>query len=164
MFKCNAFKWTTAIISNVWDLIISLGSKIFKFEANNPQIDDWIASSYRLQIGGFNFFHHSRLTDRHHFFFALASSAESCGVLLSNGVNYAQSITFSITNVATVIVTDIVNAGTFSVDGNIITVTLPNSDSENPMTFNANTEVTELILISYRSNDIWKLAIEGIDS
>ena len=97
------------------------------------------------------------------FLFALASSAESCGVLLSNGVNCAQSITFSSANVATVIVTDIVNAGTYSVDGNIITVTLPNSDSENPMIFNANTEVTELIGISDGSNDIWKLAIEGID-
>mgnify|MGYP001568217050 FL=1 len=95
--------------------------------------------------------------------FALASSAESCGVLLSNGVNCAQSVAFSSTNVATVIVTDIVNAGTYSVDGNIITVTLPNSDSENPMIFNANTEVTELIRISDGSNDIWKLAIEGID-
>ena len=97
------------------------------------------------------------------FLFALASSAESCSVLLSNGVNCAQSITFSSANVATVIVTDIVNAGTYSVDGNIITVTLPNSDSENPMIFNANTEVTELIRISDGSNDIWKLAIEGID-
>ena len=92
------------------------------------------------------------------FLFALASSAESCSVLLSNGVNCAQSITFSSTNVATVIVT-----GTYSIDGNIITVTLPNSDSKNPMIFNANTEVTELIRISDGSNDIWKLAIEGID-
>jgi hypothetical protein len=31
------------------------------------------------------------------------------------------------------------------------------------MIFNANTEVTELIRISDGSNDIWKLAIEGID-
>ena len=97
------------------------------------------------------------------FLFALASSAESCSVLLSNGVNCAQSITFSSANVATVIVTDIVNAGTYSIDGNIITVTLPNSDSENPMIFYANTEGTELIRISDGSNDIWKLAIEGID-
>ena len=97
------------------------------------------------------------------FLFALATSAESCGVLLSNGVNCAQSITFSSTNVDTVIVTDIVNAGTYCVDENILTVTLPYSVSENPIIFNANTEVTELIRISDCNNDIWKLAIEGID-
>jgi hypothetical protein len=57
------------------------------------------------------------------FLFALASSAEALGVLLSNGVNCAQSITFSSTNVATVIVTDIVNTGTYIVDEKIITVT-----------------------------------------
>ena len=69
------------------------------------------------------------------YLFAVANSAEECGVLLSNGVNCAQSIDFSSPNNALVIVTDIVNAGTYNIDRNTITVTLLDSDSENPMIF-----------------------------
>ena len=95
--------------------------------------------------------------------FAVANSAEECGVLLSNGVNFAQSIAFSSPNNALVIVTDIVNAGTYNIDRNTITVTLLDSDSENSMIFTANPESTQLIRISDGSNDVWKLAIQGID-
>ena len=94
---------------------------------------------------------------------AVANSAEECGVLLSNGVNFAQSIAFSSPNNALVIVTDIVNAGTYNIDRNTITVTLLDNDSENPMIFTANPESTQLIRISDGSNDVWKLAIQGID-
>ena len=97
------------------------------------------------------------------YLFAVANSAEECGVLLSNGVNCAQSIAFSSPNNALVIVTDIVNAGTYNIDRNTITVTLLDSDSENPMIFTANPEATQLIRISDGSNDVWKLAIQGID-
>ena len=97
------------------------------------------------------------------YLFAVANSAEECGVLLSNGVNFAQSIAFSSPNNALVIVTDIVNAGTYNIDRNTITVTLLDSDSENPMIFTANPESTQLIRISDGSNDVWKLAIQGID-
>ena len=97
------------------------------------------------------------------YLFAVANSAEECGVLLSNGVNFAQSIAFSSPNNALVIVTDIVNAGTYNIDRNSITVTLLDSDSENPMIFTANPEATQLIRISDGSNDVWKLAIQGID-
>ena len=97
------------------------------------------------------------------YLFAVANSAEECGVLLSNGVNCAQSIAFSSPNNALVIVTDIVNAGTYKIDRNAITVTLLDSDSENPMIFTANPEATQLIRISDGSNDVWKLAIKGID-
>ena len=94
---------------------------------------------------------------------AIANFAEEGGVLLSNGVNCAQSIAFSSPNNALVIVTDIVNAGTYNIDRNTITVTLLDSDSENPMIFTANPEATQLIRISDGSNDVWKLAIQGID-
>ena len=97
------------------------------------------------------------------YLFAVANSAEECGVLLSNGVNFAQSIAFSSPNNALVIVTDIVNAGTYNIDRNTITVTLLDSDSENSMIFTANPESTQLIRISDGSNDVWKLAIQGID-
>ena len=97
------------------------------------------------------------------YLFAVANSAEECGVLLSNGVNCAQSIAFSSPKNALVIVTDIVNAGTYNIDRNTITVTLLDSDSENPMIFTANPEATQLIRISDGSNDVWKLAIQGID-
>ena len=97
------------------------------------------------------------------YLFAVANSAEECGVLLSNGVNFAQSIAFSSPNNALVIVTDIVNAGTYNIDRNTITVTLLDSDSENPMIFTANPEATQMIRISDGSNDVWKLAIQGID-
>ena len=97
------------------------------------------------------------------YLFAVANSAEECGVLLSNGVNFAQSIAFSSPNNALVIVTDIVNAGTYNIDRNTITVTLLDNDSENPMIFTANPESTQLIRISDGSNDVWKLAIQGID-
>lgn len=97
------------------------------------------------------------------YLFAVANSAEECGVLLSNGVNFAQSIAFSSPNNALVIVTDIVNAGTYNIDRNTITVTLLDSDSENPMIFTANPEATQLIRISDGSNDVWKFAIQGID-
>ena len=97
------------------------------------------------------------------YLFALANSTEEYGVLLSNGVNFAQSIAFSSPNNALVIVTDIVNAGTYNIDRNTITVTLLDSDSENPMIFTANPEATQMIRISDGSNDVWKLAIQGID-
>ena len=69
------------------------------------------------------------------YLFAVANSADEFGVLLSNGVNCAQSIAFSSPKNALVIVTDIVNAGTYNIDRNTITVTLLDSDSENPMIF-----------------------------
>ena len=97
------------------------------------------------------------------YLFAVANSAEECGVLLSNGVNCAQSIAFSSPKNALVIVTDIVNAGTYNIDRNTINVTLLDSDSENPMIFTANPEATQLIRISDGSNDVWKFAIQGID-
>ncbi len=59
--------------------------------------------------------------------------------------------------------TDIVNAGNYNIDRNTITVTLLDSDSEKPMIFTANPEATQLIRISDGSNDVWKLAIQGID-
>ena len=97
------------------------------------------------------------------YLFAVANSAEECVVLLLNGVNCAQSIAFSSPNNALVIVTDIVNAGTFNIDRNTISVTLLDSDSENPMILTANPEAKHLIRISDCSNDVWKLAIQGID-
>jgi hypothetical protein len=98
------------------------------------------------------------------YLFAVANSAEECGVLLSNVVECAQSIDFSSPNNVLLILADIVNAGIYNVDRDTITVTLIDSDSKNPMIFTTNPETAQLIRISDGSNDVWKLAMQGIDS
>ena len=95
--------------------------------------------------------------------FALVSSEAACEISLNNGINCAQLIEFTSSNTATVIVTDIANIGTYTTEGNTLKVSLENSDTENPMIFNVNPEANELLRISDGSNDLWKLAIEGVE-
>ena len=97
------------------------------------------------------------------YMFALVSSEAACEISLNNGINCAQLIEFTSSNTATVIVTDIANIGTYTIEGNTLKVLLENSDTENPMIFNVNPEANELVRISDGSNDLWKLAIEGVE-
>lgn len=97
------------------------------------------------------------------FVFALVSSQEECDFLISQGVNCSQSINFLDHLNARIIVTDIANAGTYTLNENTITITIDSpGDAENPMIFEANSDFSELIRVSDGSNDIWKLQIEGV--
>ena len=92
--------------------------------------------------------------------FALVSSDAACEISLNNGINCAKLIEFTSSNTATVIVTDIANIGTCTIEGNNLKVSLENSYTENPMIFNVNPEANELARILDGNNGLWELAIE----
>ena len=95
--------------------------------------------------------------------FALVSSDAACEISLNNGINCAKLIEFTSSNTATVIVTDIANIGTCTIEGNNLKVSLENSYTENPMIFNVNPEANELARISDGNNDLWELVIEVVE-
>lgn len=96
------------------------------------------------------------------FVFPVVSSQEECDAAMSIGVNCEQSVEFE-NNRATLIVTDIINSGRYTIVDNTITITLDGlGDAENPFIFRASKDFMELERTSDGSNDKWKLQIEGI--
>lgn len=122
--------------------------------------NDWVLedsnSEYQKLTLGIN------QVSRKEYVFALVSSQEECDNYMTSGVNCTQAVKFLDDRKVEVIITDIVNQGTYAVIGNTITITINKGDAENPVIFNANDDFTELTRTSDGSNDIWKLQIPGV--
>ena len=98
------------------------------------------------------------------FVFPLVSSEDECNLSLSQGVNCAQSVIFENNANVQVIITDIANEGIYIINDKTIIITfLSSGDAENPMTFEANDDFTELTRVSNESNDVWKLQVKGVN-